>query len=79
VSLVSSSTFVRYSVVLPERFLLLYQPGSRPRSFSSIGRPDRDDVGAKCKTYLNMADDVMRLEQLMSSALSSIDMDMPAE
>lgn len=77
----NSSTLARYSVVLPDRFLLLYQPGSRPRSFSGMGRPDRD-VGAKCMTYvtyLDMADDVMGLKQLMSSALSSIDMDMPAE
>jgi hypothetical protein len=47
-------------------------------SFSDIGHPDRD-VGAKFKTHLNMADDMTRLERLMSSISSSIDMDMPAE
>jgi hypothetical protein len=48
------------------------------RSFSDVGRPGRDN-GAKCKIYLNMADNAMRLEQLISSVLSSMDMDMSAE
>jgi hypothetical protein len=43
-------------------------------SFSDIC-PDRDVR----VIYLNMADDVMRLEQLMSSVSSSMDMNMPAE
>jgi hypothetical protein len=37
------------------------------------------DQNLKSKTYHDMADDVMRLKQLMSSVLSWMDMDMPTE
>jgi hypothetical protein len=55
----------RKPLLVTERMLVAH-------SFSNMGCPDRD-VGAKCKTYLNMVDDVM------SSASSLMDIDMPAE